>query len=61
LNGILLMYFWDSEAIMVGPDLPAQLPIIMCRPEKGQQPESHGPYYQAYWGQSADRIVENSE
>lgn len=40
----------QGEAIVVGPDLPAPLPIMMTRPEKGQQPESHGPRYQDYWG-----------
>ncbi|WP_346894792.1 ATP-binding protein [uncultured Roseibium sp.] len=40
----------QGEAIIVGPDLPAPLPIKMSRPEKGQQPESHGPNYQMYWG-----------
>ncbi len=40
----------QGEAIIVGPDLPAPLPIIMSKPEKGQQPESHGPKYQEYWG-----------
>lgn len=41
----------QGEAIIVGPDLPAPLPIMMIKPEKGQQPESHGPKYQEYWGQ----------
>ncbi|MEP2532696.1 ATP-binding protein [Shimia sp.] len=40
----------QGEAIIVGPDLPAPLPIVMAKPEKGQQPESHGPEYQKYWG-----------
>lgn len=40
----------QGEAIIVGPDLPAPLPIMMRKPEKGQQPESHGPKYQEYWG-----------
>lgn len=40
----------QGEAIMVGPDLPAPLPIMMGKPEKGQQPESYGPKYQEYWG-----------
>lgn len=40
----------QGEAIIIGPDLPAPLPIIMSKPEKGQQPESHGPNYQKYWG-----------
>ncbi|WP_421702750.1 ATP-binding protein [Aliiroseovarius sp.] len=42
----------QGEAIIVGPDLPAPLPIMMSKPEKGQQPESHGPKYQEYWGAS---------
>ncbi|SOE17788.1 uncharacterized protein DUF853, partial [Hoeflea halophila] len=40
----------QGEAIIVGPDLPAPLPIRMKAPEKGQQPESHGPNYQKFWG-----------
>lgn len=40
----------QGEAIVVGPELPAPLPIIIDRPEKGQQPESHGPRYQQFWG-----------
>lgn len=40
----------QGEAIVVGPELPAPLPIAIERPEKGQQPESHGPRYQAHWG-----------
>ncbi len=40
----------QGEAIIVGPDLPAPLPIMMSKPAKGQQPESHGPKYQEYWG-----------
>lgn len=40
----------QGEAIIVGPDLPAPLPIMMSEPEKGQRPESHGPNYQMYWG-----------
>ena len=40
----------QGEAIIVGPDLPAPLPIIMSKPEKGQRPESHGPNYQVFWG-----------
>jgi len=40
----------QGEAIIVGPDLPAPLPIMMKAPEKGQQPESHGPKYQEFWG-----------
>lgn len=40
----------QGEAIVVGPDLPAPLPLMMTRPEKGQQPESHGPRYQEFWG-----------
>ncbi|WP_153519096.1 ATP-binding protein [Sinorhizobium meliloti] len=41
----------QGEAIVVGPELPAPLPVIIDRPEKGQQPQSYGPRYQAYWGQ----------
>jgi DNA helicase HerA-like ATPase len=40
----------QGEAIIVGPDLPAPLPIMMNKPQKGQRPESHGPNYQMYWG-----------
>lgn len=42
----------QGEAIIVGPELPAPLPILIDRPEKGQQPQSHGPRYQTYWGTS---------
>jgi hypothetical protein len=42
----------QGEAIIVGPDLPAPLPIMMSKPEKGQQPESHGPKYQEFWGKT---------
>lgn len=42
----------QGEAIIVGPDLPAPLPIMMRKPEKGQQPESHGPKYQEFWGKT---------
>ncbi len=40
----------QGEAIIVGPDLPAPLPVIITRPETAQQPESKGPDYQQYWG-----------
>lgn len=40
----------QGEAIVVGPDLPAPLPIMMTKPETAQQPQSHGPKYQEYWG-----------
>ena len=40
----------QGEAIIVGPDVPAPLPIMMSVPEKGQRPESHGPNYQMCWG-----------
>lgn len=50
----------QGEAIIVGPDLPAPLPIMMSKPEKGQQPESHGPKYQEFWGQrQANTLVED--
>jgi hypothetical protein len=42
----------QGEAIVVGPELPAPLPLMMTRPEKGQQPESHGPRYQEFWGRN---------
>jgi len=41
----------QGEVILIGPDLPAPLPIMMAKPEKSQQPESHGPKYQKFWGQ----------
>ena len=47
----------QGEAIVVGPDLPAPLPILMTQPEKGQRPASHGPQYQERWGQEA-KVVE---
>ncbi|WP_408913642.1 ATP-binding protein [Brucella pseudogrignonensis] len=40
----------QGEAIIVGPDLPAPLPVIITHPEKAQQPQSKGPNYQKYWG-----------
>lgn len=40
----------QGEAIIVGPDLPAPLPVIITHPEKSQQPQSKGPDYQKYWG-----------
>lgn len=42
----------QGEAIVVGPELPAPLPVLIDRPEKGQQPRSHGPRYQEFWGAS---------
>lgn len=48
----------QGEAIVVGPDLPAPLPLMMTKPEKGQQPESHGPRYQQCWGHP---IVQKTE
>lgn len=39
----------QGEAIIVGPELPAPLPVLIGRPEKGQQPGSHGPRYQSFW------------
>jgi hypothetical protein len=50
----------QGEAIIVGPDLPAPLPILMSKPEKGQQPESHGPNYQMHWGrQKVDNVIDD--
>ncbi len=50
----------QGEAIIVGPDLPAPLPVMMSKPESGQQPESHGPKYQEFWGErQATSVVEN--
>ncbi|KAB2690143.1 ATP-binding protein [Brucella tritici] len=40
----------QGEAIIVGPDLPAPLPVLITHPEKAQQPESKGPDYQKHWG-----------
>ncbi|KJZ21881.1 hypothetical protein TW83_18795 [Paracoccus sp. S4493] len=48
----------QGEAIVVGPDLPAPLPLMMTKPEKGQQPESHGPMYQKFWGKQDVPVVE---
>jgi len=45
----------QGEAIIVGPELPAPLPVLVDRPEKGQQPESHGPRYQAFWGRNSTK------
>ncbi len=48
----------QGEAIVVGPDLPAPLPLMMTKSEKGQQPESHGPRYQQFWGRQV-AVIEN--
>lgn len=49
----------QGEVIIVGPDLPAPLPLMMGKPEKGQQPESNGPNYQDFWGEGlSDPLVE---
>ncbi|TBG89599.1 ATP-binding protein [Rhizobium leguminosarum] len=46
----------QGEAIIVGPELPAPLPVLVDRPEKGQQPGSHGPRYQAFWGSTPGSV-----
>lgn len=38
-----------GEAIVLGPDLPAPLPIQITPPEKSAQPTSRGPSYQRTW------------
>jgi uncharacterized protein len=48
----------QGEAIVVGPDLPAPLPIMMTKPEKHQQPESHGPKYQEFWGRADGSVFD---
>jgi len=50
----------QGEAIVVGPELPAPLPLMMTRPEKGQQPESHGPRYQEFWGNKGTVVVDQA-
>jgi hypothetical protein len=40
----------QGEVIVVGPDLPAPLPLMMKRPAKDQQPTSSGPQFQKCWG-----------
>lgn len=45
----------QGEVIVVGPDLPAPLPLMMERPGKNQQPTSSGPQFQKGWGQ---KVVE---
>lgn len=45
----------QGEVIVVGPDLPAPLPLMMKRPAKSQQPTSSGPQFQKGWGH---RVVE---
>lgn len=45
----------QGEVIVVGPDLPAPLPLMMKRPAKNQQPTSSGPQFQKGWGH---RVVE---
>lgn len=39
----------QGEAILLGPDLPAPLPIQITPPDRSAQPESRGPNYQASW------------
>lgn len=41
----------QGEAIVLGPDLPAPLPIQITAPEKSSQPTSRGPDYQRAWRQ----------
>ena len=41
----------QGEAIVLGPDLPAPLPIRITAPEKSAQPTSRGPDYQRAWRQ----------
>lgn len=41
----------QGEAIVLGPDLPAPLPIQISAPEKSAQPTSRGPDYQRAWRQ----------
>lgn len=40
----------QGEAIILGPDLPAPLPIQITAPERTAQPTSRGPDYQRAWG-----------
>lgn len=39
----------QGEAILLGPDLPAPLPIQITPPDKAAQPSSRGPNYQKTW------------
>jgi uncharacterized protein len=39
----------QGEAILLGPDLPAPLPIQITPPDKSAQPSSRGPNFQAAW------------
>ncbi|GGW46494.1 hypothetical protein GCM10011452_38020 [Gemmobacter lanyuensis] len=41
----------QGEAIVLGPDLPAPLPIQITAPDKTAQPTSRGPDYQRAWRQ----------
>jgi DNA helicase HerA-like ATPase len=41
-----------GEAVLIGPDLPAPVPIIINRP--ASPPDSKGPAFQAYWKQRRD-------
>lgn len=41
----------QGEAIVLGPDLPAPLPIQIAAPDKTEQPTSRGPDYQRAWRQ----------
>lgn len=39
----------QGEAILLGPDLPAPLPIQITPPDKSAQPSSRGPNFQEAW------------
>lgn len=39
----------QGEAILLGPDLPAPLPILINPPDKSARPDSRGPNYQSSW------------
>lgn len=47
----------QGEAIIVGPELPAPMPVQMTPPPLAQRPSSLGPDYQAAWQRDPDIIV----
>lgn len=46
----------QGEAIMLGPDLPAPLPIKIEPPAPECQPASHGPDYQSAWKKDFENV-----
>lgn len=47
----------QGEAIIVGPELPAPMPVQMTAPPPAQRPSSLGPDYQSAWRRDAELVV----